>query len=135
MWKWLKYAAYLLAVVFVAGGFGAHLDIAKAIFIGLLPDIPRERIRYIGNSSLAGARLALLSVNAFHRAEEIANRMTYIELSVNPQFMDEFVASLFLPHTDMELFPTVRELLERRQNGFKDAGIQLDSAVGDDPPR
>jgi hypothetical protein len=61
--------------------------------------------------------------------------MTYIELSVNPQFMDEFVASLFLPHTDMELFPTVRELLGRRQNGSKDAGIQLDSAVGDDPPK
>ncbi len=124
-----------LEKVFVAGGFGAHLDIAKAIFIGLLPDIPVERIRYIGNSSLAGARLALLSVNAFHRAEEIANRMTYIELSVTPEFMDEFIASLFLPHTDMELFPTVRELLGQKHNGIKAAGIQLNPAVGDDPPR
>ncbi|MGA2402185.1 MAG: ASKHA domain-containing protein [Syntrophobacteraceae bacterium] len=123
-----------LEKVFVAGGFGAHLDIEKAIFIGLLPDIPKERIRFIGNSSLAGARLALLSVNAFHRAEEIANRMTYIELSVYPQFMNEFIASLFLPHTDMELFPTVKESLERKLNASKAAAMKLDSAVGDDLP-
>ncbi len=121
-----------LEKVYVAGGFGAHLDIEKAIFIGLLPDIPKERIRFIGNSSLAGARLALLSTHAFHRAEEIANRMTYIELSVHPEFMNEFIAALFLPHTDVELFPTVTESLRRKQNGFKAAGLHFDSAVGDD---
>jgi uncharacterized 2Fe-2S/4Fe-4S cluster protein (DUF4445 family) len=103
-----------LEKIYVAGGFGAHLDIEKAIFIGLLPDIPKERIRFIGNSSLAGARLALLSTHAFNRAEEIANRMTYIELSVHPEFMNEFIAALFLPHTDVELFPTVTETLKRR---------------------
>ncbi|MFZ2446319.1 MAG: ASKHA domain-containing protein [Syntrophobacteraceae bacterium] len=99
--------------IFVAGGFGAHLDIEKAILIGLLPDVPKERIRFIGNSSLAGARLALLSTHAFHKAEAIANRMTYFELSVNQDFMNEFVASLFLPHTDMTLFPSVRKVLDR----------------------
>lgn len=102
-----------LEQVYVAGGFGAHLDIEKAIFIGLLPDIPKERIRFIGNSSLAGARLALLSTDAFNEAEAIANRMTYFELSVNPHFMDEFVAALFLPHTDMGLFPSVRDILQK----------------------
>lgn len=101
--------------IFVAGGFGAHLDIDKAIFIGLLPDIPAERIHFIGNSSLAGARLALLSTDAFHKAEQIANRMTYIELSVHPEFMNEFIASLFLPHTEMELFPSVRKFLEQKR--------------------
>ncbi|SPF38575.1 Ferredoxin [Syntrophobacter sp. SbD1] len=108
-----------LEKLYVAGGFGAHLDIEKAIFIGLLPDIPKERIRFIGNSSLAGARLALLSTHAFHRAEEIANRMTYIELSVHPEFMNEFIASLFLPHTDVELFPTVTKALKRKRNESK----------------
>ncbi|MHC1726858.1 MAG: ASKHA domain-containing protein [Syntrophobacteraceae bacterium] len=103
--------------IFVAGGFGAHLDIHKAVFIGLLPDIPIERIHFIGNSSLAGARLALLSTHAFHKAEEIANRMTYIELSVHPEFMNEFVASLFLPHTDMELFPSVKKFLAGKNGG------------------
>ncbi len=117
--------------VYVAGGFGAHLDIEKAIFIGLLPDIPKDRVRFIGNSSLAGARLALLSTHAFHRAEEIANRMTYIELSVHPEFMNEFIAALFLPHTDVELFPTVTESLRRKQNGFKADAIHPDPAVGE----
>ncbi len=100
-----------LEQIYVAGGFGAHLDIEKAVIIGLLPDIPKERIQFIGNSSLAGARLALLSVHAFRKLEAIARQMTYFELSVKPEFMNEFVAALFLPHTQMELFPTVREKL------------------------
>jgi uncharacterized 2Fe-2S/4Fe-4S cluster protein (DUF4445 family) len=102
-----------LEKLYVAGGFGAHLDIEKAIFIGLLPDIPKERIRFVGNSSLAGARMALMSARAFHRMEEIANRMTYIELSVHPDFMNEFIAALFLPHTDVELFPSVTGKLKK----------------------
>jgi len=57
--------------------------------------------------------------------------MTYIELSVHPEFMNEFIAALFLPHTDVELFPTVTESLRRKQYGFKAAGMNLDSAVGD----
>jgi uncharacterized 2Fe-2S/4Fe-4S cluster protein (DUF4445 family) len=101
--------------IYVAGGFGAHLNIEKAIFIGLLPDIPRERIRFIGNSALAGARLSLLSAAGYLKAENIARQMTYYELSVHPEFMNEFVAALFLPHTQMDLFPTVKENLARRR--------------------
>jgi uncharacterized 2Fe-2S/4Fe-4S cluster protein (DUF4445 family) len=104
-----------LEQIYVAGGFGAHLDIEKAVTIGLLPDIPKENIQFIGNSSLAGARLALLSVHAFRKLEAIARQMTYFELSVRPEFMNEFVAALFLPHTQMELFPTVREKLSHRR--------------------
>jgi uncharacterized 2Fe-2S/4Fe-4S cluster protein (DUF4445 family) len=101
--------------VFVAGGFGVHLDIDKAIMIGLLPDIPRERYKFVGNSSLAGARISLLSAHAFWQAEEIARRMTYLELSVHPNFMEEFVAALFLPHTQMGMFPSVKEAMKRRK--------------------
>ena len=79
--------------------------------IGLLPDIPPERVRFIGNSSLTGARMAMLSRHAFERAKKLARQMTYFELSVNPEFMDNFVASLFLPHTDMSLFPSVEKLM------------------------
>ncbi|HIE09620.1 MAG TPA: DUF4445 domain-containing protein [Armatimonadetes bacterium] len=85
---------------YVAGGFGNYLDIEKAIEIGLLPDLPRERFEYIGNSSLAGARLCLLSSEAFEEAVEIANRMTYIELSVDNAFYEQFMAEMFLPHTE-----------------------------------
>ena len=93
---------------FVAGGFGSYLDIPKAIGIGLLPDIDPERIRFVGNSSLMGARIALLSGHALDRAEKIANGMTNIDLSIYQPFMDEYVAAMFLPHTDRNLFPSVK---------------------------
>ena len=92
---------------FVAGGFGSYLDIPKAIGIGLLPDIDPKRIQFIGNSSLMGARIALLSTHAFDRTQKIANNMTNIELSTYQPFMDEYVAAMFLPHTDRRLFPSV----------------------------
>jgi uncharacterized 2Fe-2S/4Fe-4S cluster protein (DUF4445 family) len=92
---------------FVAGGFGTYLDIPRAIGIGLLPDIDTERIQFIGNSSLMGARMALLSAHAFERTIKIAKSMTNIELSTYQPFMDEYVAAMFLPHTDKKLFPSV----------------------------
>jgi uncharacterized 2Fe-2S/4Fe-4S cluster protein (DUF4445 family) len=99
--------------IYVAGGFGNYLDVEKAIFIGLLPDVEPERVRFIGNSSLTGARMGLLSRHAFDRAHTLARQMTYFELSVDPQFYDEFVGSLFLPHTDIDLFPTVKRVMEK----------------------
>ena len=92
---------------FVAGGFGNYLNIPKAIAIGLLPDIDPKKIKFVGNSSLMGARMALLSSHAFNRTVEIAKMMTNIELSTYLPFMDEYVASLFLPHTEKRLFPSV----------------------------
>ncbi len=101
--------------VYVAGGFGAHLDIEKSILIGLLPDVDPAKVQFIGNSSVAGARQSLLSRDAFRKANAIARQMTYFELSVHPGFMNEFVAALFLPHTDESLFPTVKKTLEERR--------------------
>jgi uncharacterized 2Fe-2S/4Fe-4S cluster protein (DUF4445 family) len=83
--------------IFIGGGFGNYLNIEKAIGIGLVPDLAPGRFRFIGNSSLAGARIALLSNHAFEKAQEIAKRMTYFEPSVNPDFMNEFIATLFYP--------------------------------------
>ena len=96
-----------LDTLFVAGGFGSYLDIPKAIGIGLLPDIDPRRIRFIGNSSLMGARMCLLSTHSLERAAQIAKSMTNIELSIYQPFMDEYVAAMFLPHTDKRLFPSV----------------------------
>lgn len=93
--------------LFVAGGFGSYLDIPKAIGIGLLPDIDLGRIRFIGNSSLMGARMCLLSTHSLERAARIAKNMTNIELSTYQPFMDEYVAAMFLPHIDKRLFPSV----------------------------
>jgi uncharacterized 2Fe-2S/4Fe-4S cluster protein (DUF4445 family) len=69
--------------------------------------------------------MALLSRHAFARAKNLANQMTYFELSVNPDFMNEFVASLFLPHTDINLFPTVRNVMEITPAGLGDHFARL----------
>lgn len=97
-----------LDTIYLAGGFGSSVDVPKAIAIGLLPDVEHRRVRYIGNSSLTGARMVLLSNRAFDTSRIIARRMTNIELSNYVPFMNEFIASLFLPHTDDKLFPSVR---------------------------
>jgi uncharacterized 2Fe-2S/4Fe-4S cluster protein (DUF4445 family) len=93
--------------IYIAGGFGSSLDIPKAVAIGLLPDVDTGKIQFIGNSSVMGARMALLSAPAFEKAVNIAKRMTNIELSNYLPFMNEFMAALFLPHTDTSLFSSV----------------------------
>jgi len=102
--------------IYVAGGFGNYLDPEKAMRIGLLPDVPIERIRFVGNSSIAGAKMALMSRAALGKAEEIAGRMTYFDLMTHPGYMDAFIRANFLPHTDLALFPSVRTV----------AGVQAD---------
>ncbi|WP_425801647.1 ASKHA domain-containing protein [Desulfitobacterium sp. Sab5] len=93
--------------VIIAGGFGNYLNVRDSIQIGLLPDLPLEKFEFIGNSSVKGACLALLSQKAWHEAAELGQKITYVELSIGNTFMDEFVSALFLPHTDLTLFPTV----------------------------
>jgi uncharacterized 2Fe-2S/4Fe-4S cluster protein (DUF4445 family) len=93
--------------VYIAGGFGRFINIEHAVRIGMLPDIPRERFSYLGNSSLTGATLALLSKSRRDELAALAKRMTYIDLSADNRYMDAYVAALFLPHTDMGRFPSV----------------------------
>jgi uncharacterized 2Fe-2S/4Fe-4S cluster protein (DUF4445 family) len=94
--------------VIIAGAFGSFINLDHAVTIGLLPDIPRDKFSFIGNSSLKGARLAAIDRKLFERSREIARAMTNIELSEDPAYMDNFMAALFLPHTRSELFPSVR---------------------------
>jgi uncharacterized 2Fe-2S/4Fe-4S cluster protein (DUF4445 family) len=92
----------------IGGGFGQYINVEKAIQIGLLPDLPWEKFNFLGNTSLKGAYLALLDRNNRDEITEIANKMTYIELSADNRFFDAFTSAMFLPHTDMALFPTVK---------------------------
>jgi len=93
--------------IFIAGGFGTSLDMDSAISIGLLPDLDRNKFIFVGNSSLAGARQMILSEDARKTADQIAHKMTYFELSVDAGYMDEYMAALFFPHTDLNKFPSV----------------------------
>ena len=78
--------------------------------IGMLPDLPLDRYTYLGNSALAGAHAMLNHPAARSKVSELAGRITYLELNANPAYMDEYTAALFLPHTDMRRFPSVRPI-------------------------
>ncbi len=95
--------------IFIAGGFGTSLDIDSAVKIGLLPDLPKERFIFVGNSSLSGAQLMLLSDEAREKLVDIANKVTYFELSAEPAYMEEYMAALFFPHTDLSKFPSLKK--------------------------
>ncbi len=97
-----------LDAIYLAGGFGNFLNIQQAVTIGMLPDIPLEKIQFVGNTSIAGAKTVLLSRKALDTAEKIAKGMTYFDLMSHPGYMDEFIKAGFLPHTDLSLFPSVK---------------------------
>lgn len=97
----------VLENIYVAGGIGTNLVIENAIALGMLPDIPVEKYYYIGNSSMQGCYLALTLSEGKDKIREISQNMTYMELSVHPTYMDEFISACFIPHTNMNLFPSL----------------------------
>ncbi|MEW6285292.1 MAG: ASKHA domain-containing protein, partial [Chloroflexota bacterium] len=99
--------------VLVGGSFGKYINVEKAVQIGLLPDMEWSRFEFLGNTSVKGAYLALLDWRKRERISEIAKRMTYIELSADNSFYEAFTSALFLPHTDLNKFPSVAEALEK----------------------
>jgi uncharacterized 2Fe-2S/4Fe-4S cluster protein (DUF4445 family) len=99
----------------IAGAFGRYLEVDKAVNIGLLPDIGFEKMKFVGNGSLLGAHLSALSKDMLEKANEIARQMTYLELSMNPAFMEHYLSALFFPHTNLDAFPSVKEKLEARR--------------------
>jgi uncharacterized 2Fe-2S/4Fe-4S cluster protein (DUF4445 family) len=100
-----------LSKIYIAGGFGRYLDLESAKIIGLLPDISREKYHYIGNSSLTGARMILVSQEFREKQIDLASRITYLELNTDPSYMDQYTGALFLPHTNIAHFPTVKARL------------------------
>jgi uncharacterized 2Fe-2S/4Fe-4S cluster protein (DUF4445 family) len=93
----------------IAGTFGSRLNIENAIAIGLLPDLERKRFIFVGNGSLLGARLCSFSTFLLKDAGHVADLITNIELSENADFMENYLAAMFLPHTDSRLFPSVTQ--------------------------
>ena len=93
--------------LFLAGGFGSYINRENAIKIGLLPDLPLSRIEYVGNTSILGAKLAALSEEAFLKLREIRKKTTYYDLLGSPDYVEQFRQAMFLPHTNIELFPSL----------------------------
>ncbi len=109
----------------IGGSFGQHINVEKAVEIGLLPDLAMDgdddgadrwaRFRYLGNTSLRGAYYALLNRDLRAEVRDIAGKMTYLELSADNRFYEQFTSALFLPHTNIALFPSVEAVLERNE--------------------
>jgi uncharacterized 2Fe-2S/4Fe-4S cluster protein (DUF4445 family) len=93
--------------VLIGGAFGQYINVEKGVQIGLLPDKPYESFHFLGNTSVRGAYMALLSTQVRRRVAEVGRMMTYLELSADNTFFEEFNAAMFLPHTDESLFPSV----------------------------
>jgi uncharacterized 2Fe-2S/4Fe-4S cluster protein (DUF4445 family) len=96
-----------LKKIFLAGGFGSYVDRRNAIRIGLLPDVPVSSIQYVGNTSIWGATMAALSSDAYRELSEIRKGATYYDLMGSPEYVEQFKQAMFLPHTNIELFPSV----------------------------
>src|SRR3990172_2136050 len=99
--------------ILIGGSFGKYINVEKAIQIGLLPDVPWERFQFLGNTAILGAYHALLSTEQRKKVTSIASNLTYIELSADNTFYEAFMSAMFLPHTDLNRFPSVKaELLK-----------------------
>jgi uncharacterized 2Fe-2S/4Fe-4S cluster protein (DUF4445 family) len=99
--------------IILAGGFGSYVDLQSAITIGLLPEIDPEKVTYLGNGSLLGCKINSLT-NALRRdVGKVVGMMTNFELASTPSYMDHYMGALFLPHTELNYFPKVKERLER----------------------
>ena len=129
--KGAMYAAYMTLLesvgltiqdldrVILAGGFGQSINLERAQMIGLLPEMPAERVTFVGNGSLLGARLICMSNQLRSEVLEIVDKMTNFELSVAPGYMDAYMAAQFLPHTEANrLFPNAYEQIQRAHKAF-----------------
>ncbi|HRR88537.1 MAG TPA: ATP-binding protein, partial [Methanoculleus sp.] len=96
----------------LTGAFGNYINKENAITIGLIPDVPLERVENIGNGAITGANIALVNRKRRKELDGLARKITYIELNADPSFMDRYTSSCFLPHTDLSLFPRVQQMLE-----------------------
>jgi uncharacterized 2Fe-2S/4Fe-4S cluster protein (DUF4445 family) len=99
--------------VLIGGSFGKYINVEKAIQIGLLPDMPWDRFEFLGNTAVRGAYRALLDWQTRDRIKQIAERMTYIELSADNTFYEAFMSAMFLPHTDANKFPSVEAFFSK----------------------
>ncbi|MEJ2098916.1 MAG: ASKHA domain-containing protein [Desulfobacterales bacterium] len=101
--------------IILAGGFGSHVDLEKAMVIGLLPEMDADKVTFIGNGSLMGARMSSLTNRIRKDVVQVTKKMTNFELSDTASYMDNYIAALFLPHTDINQFPKLKARFEARK--------------------
>jgi uncharacterized 2Fe-2S/4Fe-4S cluster protein (DUF4445 family) len=100
----------------IAGAFGNYINPENAKLIGLVPDIPVEKVKFVGNTALAGARMALTSAEARGTADKLSKSIRYLELAGDPDFQPEFAEATFLPHKDLDRFPSLKEFFKKHKH-------------------
>ncbi|MEM2891019.1 MAG: ASKHA domain-containing protein [Thermoplasmata archaeon] len=113
----LKLKCSQISRVYAAGAFGTYVDPASAISIGMYPDVPVERIRFIGNAAGSGARMCLKSTRMRDLADRLSKEVEYIELAAEKDFQSEFAMAMFLPHRDIGRFPRTSGGAPRSRQG------------------
>jgi len=83
--------------ILLAGAFGNYIDRENAMWVGLIPDLDPEKVRFVGNAASAGAQMAAVSLWARQKAEAIARKARHLELSIRPDFQEEFMEAMFFP--------------------------------------
>jgi uncharacterized 2Fe-2S/4Fe-4S cluster protein (DUF4445 family) len=101
--------------IYIAGSFGNYVNPANAKLLGLIPEVPTQIIRFVGNTAIAGAKMCLSSLEARNEAKRIGEQVKYIELGADANFSREYAASMCLPHQDPSLFPEAFRLLGLRE--------------------
>ncbi|MBW1988070.1 MAG: DUF4445 domain-containing protein [Deltaproteobacteria bacterium] len=107
--------------VILAGGFGSYIDLYSAMTLGLLPEMDPEKVTFVGNGSLMGAKMTVLTNRLRQDVVAVTHKMTNFELSETSSYMDNYVAALFLPHTDLNLFPRLKERLAEKKRILEQA--------------
>lgn len=93
---------------YLSGAFPAHSDLEAAITIGIFPDLPREKYQMIANTSLEGARILLTNRDRLEEMRELLENMYCVQFASVPDFLIRMQAAKFMPHTDMDRFPTIK---------------------------
>jgi len=110
-----------LEKVILAGAFGSYIDKESAALLALFPDCDLENVYAVGNAAGDGARLALLNIDKRQEADEIARKVEYVELTVEPDFDKVFGQAMWLPHMK-DKFPHLNHLLEPGDTGPDEKG-------------
>jgi uncharacterized 2Fe-2S/4Fe-4S cluster protein (DUF4445 family) len=92
-----------IAQIFVSGALGTGIDANKAVAIGMLPAWPADKVKAVGNSSLAGAAMLLRDSDLIETINQVSSKITYKHMHDDPEFMKEFLGAVFIPHTNPEL--------------------------------
>ena len=101
-----------LAHCYLSGAFAAHSDLESAITIGIFPDLPREKYSCINNTSLEGARILLLDRDRLLELDHISEIIYCVQFASIPDFLVRMQAAKFIPHTDMNRYPIIKEKLK-----------------------